>query len=883
MKPISITLEGVASFTQPQTLDFTTLGDLFCINGRTGSGKSTILESIIIALYGKSGRKGNLGDYVNTKLDKASIDFSFTSAGSIYQVYREFYRKANKQGKAWLKKDGKLLSDRITEINSLLEGIIGLCRDDFTQVILLEQGQFNKFLSADKSERTRTVGNLFRLNRYKEIYSKFREKRVLLDAQLENLEKQLLIYQNDTQEYAKSLLQQSNEENLRSVSLEKEIEQAQSKQKIFDVQKEQAKQEEQLKKEIDEHKKLYEDSLKKQEEIGQKRAKLIKDDSKIAEKKAQIDELNKKITRLEEISQQEIDEKKSDLENLIKKYKKEKEKRDIKLADKDKIKKEYDDKNKEYFSDLAQIQAKIDVSDYEKRWSEILQNVSNALINMSECQEIEKTIEEKLKSQKAKIRTISEHEEVIAIIQKEIEIKENELLQAKSLREKVASSNAAAIVVSSLKEGDLCPVCGGRFTSGHIDTQDLSEFDDNITNLETQIKNLEKKLSDTQRSSDMSKTEENNINSQINDLRAKKFEKEKLFSDFAHLNIKEITSLKRLIEKTNPYQLLSIKNSYEQETKEVELLSEQMSSIEREGHVLRKIYDELQNKIKSLCGDVEYAVAKNQAYVMLKMLTEEVELHEKTLKSIDDEERNIIPIISSQKAYIESATSRIKGVKFDSESARQNEESLLKFKADKDEAIKNSAKLLEKYNSVIENLKRKEQIENEYKIIDGKKADIELIADIVKGDKFLEFVAEEYIEEFTYSASEILAELTGGKFNLTYDGATGEYYVKDFLSGGELRKISTLSGGENFLASLSIAIAISRQIAAYSEFEFFFLDEGFGTLDNEILDTVLEALYLLSKETTVGIITHCDALTENIADVVTVEHATEICGSKILH
>jgi len=85
------------------------------------------------------------------------------------------------------------------------------------------------------------------------------------------------------------------------------------------------------------------------------------------------------------------------------------------------------------------------------------------------------------------------------------------------------------------------------------------------------------------------------------------------------------------------------------------------------------------------------------------------------------------------------------------------------------------------------------------------------------------------------------------------------------------------------LASLSIAIAISRQIAAYSEFEFFFLDEGFGTLDNEILDTVLEALYLLSKETTVGIITHCDALTENIADVVTVEHATEICGSKILH
>ncbi len=150
---------------------------------------------------------------------------------------------------------------------------------------------------------------------------------------------------------------------------------------------------------------------------------------------------------------------------------------------------------------------------------------------------------------------------------------------------------------------------------------------------------------------------------------------------------------------------------------------------------------------------------------------------------------------------------------------------------------------------------------------------------LFRNNAFAEFVTEEYIKDFTVSASAIMSKLSGGNYTLEYRDKT--FYIRDFLNGNKERKIKTLSGGETFLASLSIAISIMRYISAGKNFEFFFLDEGFGTLHDEAVETVVSALRELSKEVTVGLISHVDDLVSRISSRVHVVHATESRGSLI--
>ena len=152
---------------------------------------------------------------------------------------------------------------------------------------------------------------------------------------------------------------------------------------------------------------------------------------------------------------------------------------------------------------------------------------------------------------------------------------------------------------------------------------------------------------------------------------------------------------------------------------------------------------------------------------------------------------------------------------------------------------------------------------------------------LTKNKALLNYVAAEYIAEFTAIASEILSELSSGKYTMSYDGANG-FIVSDFLNEGKSRKTDTLSGGELFLASLSVAIAIARTQSKGNN-AFFFLDEGFGTLDEELIDTVYGALESLSRDCLVGVITHAGALIDKMPSTVEIREATDSEGSKIVY
>ena len=145
----------------------------------------------------------------------------------------------------------------------------------------------------------------------------------------------------------------------------------------------------------------------------------------------------------------------------------------------------------------------------------------------------------------------------------------------------------------------------------------------------------------------------------------------------------------------------------------------------------------------------------------------------------------------------------------------------------------------------------------------------------------MEFVAEEYLQTVARNASGRLLSLTDGRYFLRYENG---FVVGDNFNGGAVRGVFTLSGGETFLVSLSLALALGAEICLRSlrPIEFFFLDEGFGTLDEKLVDTVMDSLEKLKGEHfSIGIISHVEELRHRIERRLSVKKATERHGSQI--
>lgn len=142
-----------------------------------------------------------------------------------------------------------------------------------------------------------------------------------------------------------------------------------------------------------------------------------------------------------------------------------------------------------------------------------------------------------------------------------------------------------------------------------------------------------------------------------------------------------------------------------------------------------------------------------------------------------------------------------------------------------------------------------------------------------KDNSFIDYIAEERLRYVAAKASETLGLMTKYKYALELDADAG-FVIRDNANGGIKRTVSSLSGGETFLTSLSLALALSEQIQlkGQSPLEFFFLDEGFGTLDNDLLDTVIDALERLSrKDRVIGLISHVPELRYRISRRLIVE------------
>ncbi|WP_297712117.1 SbcC/MukB-like Walker B domain-containing protein [Clostridium sp.] len=199
MRPIRLKIKGLNSFIEEQTIDFEKLTDrgLFGIFGPTGSGKSTILDGITLALYGDVSRKSS--NYINTNCDRLNVSFEFQISGAEtkrYLVNREFKRDKKSgnpvSGKCKIvdiTNGEEVLADKVKTVTDKCKEVIGLSLEDFTRTVVLPQGKFSEFLKLEGKPRREMLERLFNLGEYgdklstklsKEITKERTENNVLL-------------------------------------------------------------------------------------------------------------------------------------------------------------------------------------------------------------------------------------------------------------------------------------------------------------------------------------------------------------------------------------------------------------------------------------------------------------------------------------------------------------------------------------------------------------------------------------------------------------------------------------------------------------------------------------------------------------------------------
>ena len=165
-------------------------------------------------------------------------------------------------------------------------------------------------------------------------------------------------------------------------------------------------------------------------------------------------------------------------------------------------------------------------------------------------------------------------------------------------------------------------------------------------------------------------------------------------------------------------------------------------------------------------------------------------------------------------------------------------------------------------------LERKSRLEASRESLTADKARYDELARLLRSNNFQQWLIEEALVGLVEVANAELAKLAGGAYSLVVDG--GEFEIVDHRNAEARRSVKTLSGGETFLVSLALALALAERVVATSavgnaHLDSMFLDEGFGTLDSETLDTVAAVVQELgSGDRMIGLVTHVRELADQI-------------------
>ncbi|MCD2345553.1 AAA family ATPase [Clostridium guangxiense] len=310
----------------------------------------------------------------------------------------------------------------------------------------------------------------------------------------------------------------------------------------------------------------------------------------------------------------------------------------------------------------------------------------------------------------------------------------------------------------------------------------------------------------------------------------------------------------------------------------IKLITENYRAVEKQKNEIEEQYNECNNDIVSVQSNLTNLTSRslNDKENLNKVLEEEkfedvLEVKNSIMRKIEieklkleiEEYKNVVLKLSGA---LENLKNKISGRNLTEETwleiqnARLEKESKLKeFEAAAVKFQEEVKRINEKLTELKELVKQRQELDHKLSLLDD-------LEKLFKGKKFVEFVAANQLKYISIEASKRLEEITCGNYGLEVDD-NGKFIIRDYKNGGAERDASTLSGGETFVTSLALALALSAQIQlkGTAPLELFFLDEGFGTLDDNLLEVVMDSLEKIHNDKlSIGLISHLETIKERM-------------------
>ena len=911
MKPLKLTMSAFGSYAGKNVIDFTGQQQgIFLITGDTGAGKTTIFDAITYALYNQTSggeRNGNMmrSQYARPETE-TYVELEFLYRGQTYRVRRNpDYKitKTLKNGKIREQKvshsveltlpDGTVFPEKKNATDAKIIEILGLTADQFSQIVMIAQGDFLKLLYTKSDERKMIFSKLFRTDIYWKIQENLRRKSMEMDERIQENDRAF------EQEKSRIIPLPESEE----LPLDELVERLRERLK---------------------------DALKEQNL-----------------RRANVEELNKKITKYEEINklfvslekirqtgkelearQAESKERRQQIENARKADK-------VLVAEQQNLRQQQEveqsaqaiakmeetlTNNQEMFETLktqqqeAEAEQKREAADTQKKMLALEQSfpsyeaLQNARAEEQQAkkvwEDLGKTSEESFHKQEAGIAALKEQqkqqEQVVEQTKKNWE--QTSLSASESAKHyehmyEAFLKEQAGILAENLSAGCPCPVCGSTV---HPDPAKLS--DHAVTELE--VEQAKKTRAAAEEKRDMAyaafeaeKTEKQKL--------AQAVEKEEadfvLAQTIAKQQRKEAeqnyVSLQKIAEQIREKlvypslaeakkQYAAMQKALEAAEQEIERKRQKVSELAEAMNTLKgqKLAEEENQKTaKKLAAktEKEYAKLLEKSGFVSEETYHLAILPERSRSKLEREEKEYESQCLRQQSEQKLLEKQVSGKTY-TDTTELNEQ----LKAEK-QALKEAEKTYMELHTAYENdrsvlqncavyLEKGKKLESEDQVIKSlSKTANGRLSSSAKID-FETYIQRQYFKQIIHEANKRLLTMSNHQFilKLKEEANTGrktneglDLSVYSLVTDSE-RDVKTLSGGESFLAALAMALGLSdivERSAGAIHPDMMFIDEGFGSLDAQSRQQAIEVLGELAGDSRmVGIISHVTELKEQI-------------------